>query len=281
MSKSVRKKPAAPKKPVAPRKPAAVKKPVAAKKAAAVKAAGMAKQPDIAPLLTVSDIHTYYGDSHVLQGVSLDVKPGECVALLGRNGAGKTTTLRSIVSLTPVRRGHVGFDGLDITHSPTHRIIREGIGYVPEDRGIFSSLSVREHLDIALWAAKKPPERRDEVLKIFPRISERLEHFGQQLSGGEQQMLSIARALLAEPRLLILDEPSEGLAPIIVDEVRDTLARVKKTGTSILLVEQNVAMALALADRVVVLSQGMVQFTGTPAELEAQPDVKDTYLGIA
>ena len=293
MSKSVRKKPAAPKKPVAakkpvaPKKPAAAKKPVVAKKQtgakklAAAKKVETAKQPDVAPLLTVSDIHTYYGDSHVLQGVSLDVKPGECVALLGRNGAGKTTTLRSIVSLTPVRRGTVMFSGADITHSPTHRIIREGIGYVPEDRGIFSSLSVHEHLDVALWAAKKPVERRDEVVKIFPRISERMEHFGQQLSGGEQQMLSIARALLSEPRLLILDEPSEGLAPIIVDEVRDTLARVKGTGTSILLVEQNVAMALALADRVVVLSQGMVQFTGTPDELEAQPEIKDTYLGIA
>ncbi|MFN0263702.1 ABC transporter ATP-binding protein [Tepidamorphus sp. 3E244] len=244
-------------------------------------AATAAQAPATDALLDVREIHTYYGDSHVLQGVTLDVKPGECVALLGRNGAGKTTTLRSIVSLTPVRRGQVSFGGFDITRWPTHRIIREGIGYVPEDRGIFSSLSVREHLDVAMWAGKQTAERRDEVLKIFPRISERMEHFGQQLSGGEQQMLSIARALLTKPKLLILDEPSEGLAPIIVDEVRDTLKEVKGTGTSILLVEQNVAMALALADRVVVLSQGMVQFTGTPAELEAQPQIKDTYLGIA
>ena len=244
-------------------------------------AAVQSTEPAGAPLLDVRDIHTYYGDSHVLQGVSLTVGPGECVALLGRNGAGKTTTLRSIVSLTPVRTGHVAFNGAEITRWPTHRIIRQGIGYVPEDRGIFSSLTVREHLDVALWAGKQTTEQRDEMLEIFPRLSERMGHFGQQLSGGEQQMLAIARALLTKPKLLVLDEPSEGLAPIIIDEVRETLDRVKKTGTSILLVEQNVAMALALADRVLVLSQGMVQFTGTPAELEQQPTIMDTYLGIA
>lgn len=233
------------------------------------------------PLLDIKDIHTYYGDSHVLQSVSLKVNPGECVALLGRNGAGKTTTLRSIVGLTPARSGSIRFAGEEVVRWPTHRTIRHGIGYVPEDRGIFSSLSVREHLDVALWAGGQNMARRDEVISIFPRIAERMDHFGQQLSGGEQQMLAIARAMLTDPKLLILDEPSEGLAPIIVAEVRETLARVKQTGTSILLVEQNVAMALALADTVVVLSQGRVQFNGTPAELEAQPEIKDTYLGIA
>lgn len=232
-------------------------------------------------LLSVTDIHTYYGDSHVLQGVSLQVRPGECVALLGRNGAGKTTTLRSIVGLTPVRSGRISFAGGDITRKPTYRSIRDGIGYVPEDRGIFSSLTVREHLDVSMWASGKPAARRDAVLQVFPRIAERMDHFGQQLSGGEQQMLAVARALLADPALLILDEPSEGLAPIIVAEVRDTLLRIKETGTSILLVEQNVAMATALADSVTVLSQGTVQFSGTPAELEARPEIKDTYLGIA
>ena len=220
------------------------------------------------------------GGRPAVREANLSIPAGDFVALVGPSGSGKTSLLKTINRLIEPTSGSIKVKGQDIQELDPIRL-RRGIGYVPEDRGIFSSLSVREHLDIALWAAKKPPERRDEVLKIFPRISERLEHFGQQLSGGEQQMLSIARALLAEPRLLILDEPSEGLAPIIVDEVRDTLARVKKTGTSILLVEQNVAMALALADRVVVLSQGMVQFTGTPAELEAQPDVKDTYLGIA
>lgn len=243
----------------------------------------MASQTERAPdaLLTATDMHTYYGDSHILHGVSLEVRRGECLALLGRNGAGKSTTLRSIVGLTPVRSGKITFANQDITRNPTHRSIREGIGYVPEDRGIFSSLTVREHLDVALWANRKSVDQRDEVLRLFPRISERMSHFGQQLSGGEQQMLAIARALLADPELLILDEPSEGLAPILVDEVRDTLLRIKAGGTSILLVEQNVAMALALADSVTVLSQGTVKFTGSPAELEAKPDIKDTYLGIA
>jgi len=232
-------------------------------------------------LLNVSDIHTYYGDSHILHGVSLEVKRGECVSLLGRNGAGKSTTLRSIVGLTPVRTGEITFGGRDITRNPTHRSIREGIGYVPEDRGVFSSLTVREHLDVAMWANGKSVAQRDEVLKLFPRIAERMGHFGQQLSGGEQQMLAIARALLAEPELLILDEPSEGLAPIIVEEVRDTLLRIKGRGTSILLVEQNVAMAMAIADSVTVLSQGIVQFSGSPDELEARPEIKDTHLGIS
>jgi len=240
-----------------------------------------AAESDADVLLQVSDIHTYYGDSHVLQGVSLNVRKGECTAVLGRNGAGKTTTLRSIVGLTPIKTGQINFAGKKIGHAPTHRIIRAGIGYVPEDRGIFSSLTVREHLGVAMWAGKKTTEHRDEVLRIFPRIAERMDHFGQQLSGGEQQMLAIARALLMDPDLLILDEPSEGLAPIIVDEVRDTLLKVKETGTSILLVEQNVAMALALADRVTVLSQGRVQFAGTPAELEDNPEIKDVYLSIA
>src|SRR6056297_4160518 len=232
-------------------------------------------------LLTATEMHTYYGDSHVLHGVSLQVNRGECVSLLGRNGAGKSTTLRSILGLTPARSGTITFAGKDITRNPTHRNIREGIGYVPEDRGIFSSLTVREHLDVAMWANGKSVSQRDEVLKLFPRISERMGHFGQQLSGGEQQMLAIARALLAEPELLILDEPSEGLAPIIVEEERDTLLRIKGRGTSILLVEQNVAMAMAVADSLTVLSQGIVQFSGTPAELEAQPDIKETHLGIA
>lgn len=232
-------------------------------------------------LLSVSDIHTYYGDSHALQGISFTVKSGECVALLGRNGAGKTTTLRSIVGLTPARAGRVVFDGANITRWPTHRLIRSGISYVPENRGIFPSLNVREHLDVALWAAKKPPSRRDDVLKSFPRLSERLDHMGHQLSGGEQQMLAISRALLADPRLLILDEPSEGLAPIIVEDVRDMLLEVKRTGTTILLVEQNYAMAMALADKVIVLSQGLVQFSGTPDELDANANIKETYLGIA
>lgn len=233
------------------------------------------------PLLEVCDIHTYYGESYILQGESLELRQGQCLALLGRNGAGKTTTLRSIVGLTPIRKGRITFNGKTISDMPTHRIIKQGIGYVPENRGIFSSLTVREHIEVAMWACGCSTAWRDEVLAIFPRISERMEHLGHQLSGGEQQMLAIARAMLADPVLLILDEPSEGLAPVIVDEVRATLARIKQTGMSILLVEQNAAMALSLADTVTVLSQGMVQFSGTPAGLEAQLDIKNAYLGIS
>jgi branched-chain amino acid transport system ATP-binding protein len=233
------------------------------------------------PLLELCDIHTYYGDSYILQGESLELRQGQCLALLGRNGAGKTTTLRSIVGLTPIRKGRITFNGKTISDIPTHRIIGQGIGYVPENRGIFSSLTVREHVDVAMWARGCSPTRREEVLAIFPRLSERMGHLGHQLSGGEQQMLAIARAMLADPILLILDEPSEGLAPVIVEEVRATLARIKQTGTSILLVEQNAAMALSLADSVTVLSQGMVQFSGTPAGLEARPEIKNAYLGIS
>ena len=233
------------------------------------------------PLLELCDIHTYYGESYILQGESLELRQGQCLALLGRNGAGKTTTLRSIVGLTPIRKGHIAFNGKTISELPTHRIIRQGIGYVPENRGIFSSLTVREHIEVAMWARGCSTARRDQVLAIFPRISERMGHLGHQLSGGEQQMLAIARAMLADPLLLILDEPSEGLAPIIVEEVRATLAQIKETGTSVLLVEQNAAMALSLADTVTVLSQGKVQFSGTPAGLEAQPGIKNAYLGIS
>jgi branched-chain amino acid transport system ATP-binding protein len=232
-------------------------------------------------LLEVCDIHTYYGESYILQGESLELRQGQCLALLGRNGAGKTTTLRSIVGLTPIRKGRIAFNGKTISDMPTHRIIRQGIGYVPENRGIFNSLTVREHIEVAMWASGCSTARRDGVLAIFPRISERMEHLGHQLSGGEQQMLAIARAMLADPVLLILDEPSDGLAPVIVEEVRATLARIKQTGTSILLVEQNAAMALSLADSVTVLSQGMVQFSGTPAGLEARPEIKNAYLGIS
>ena len=233
-----------------------------------------------APLLSVDHIHTYYGDSHVLQGVSLAVQPNQCLALLGRNGAGKTTILRSIMRLTPPRRGTITFADTEITERPTHKIVRSGIGYVPENRGIFPSLTVREHLQMASWASAANPERLDQVIEFFPRLAERMDHFGQQLSGGEQQMLAIARALLSGPPLLILDEPSEGLAPIIVDEVCDTLARIRSEGTAILLVEQNVTMALKLADQVAVISQGLVQFEGTADDLNARPDVKEIYLGI-
>lgn len=237
--------------------------------------------PENDTLLAVSDIHTYYGDSHILHGVSFDVRKGECLALLGRNGAGKTTTLRSIVGLTPVRAGQVSFRGEDITTLPPHRRTRLDISYVPEDRGIFPSLTVDEHLKVAAWAAGKKGLPRDDILDLFPRLGERLGNFGEQLSGGEQQMLAVGRALMANPDLLILDEPSEGLAPVIVDHITDTLVRIKGKGTTILLVEQNVGMALALADRLAILSQGRVVFNGTPGELKADPRIMSIHLGVS
>jgi branched-chain amino acid transport system ATP-binding protein len=231
-------------------------------------------------MLDVDDIHTYYGDSHVLQGVSFHVPAHRCTALLGRNGVGKTTTLRSIIGLTPPRRGRVAFHDEDIAGEPPYRIALRGIGYVPEDRGIFPSLSVQEHLAMASIAARG--RRRDlaEIYALFPRLADRRRHRGDQLSGGEQQMLAIGRALAMGPELLLLDEPSEGLAPVIIDQLEETLHAIKRAGTTILLVEQNYELATGLADCVYVLGQGRVQYSGTPQELEAAEPVKKTYLGV-
>jgi branched-chain amino acid transport system ATP-binding protein len=233
-------------------------------------------------VLDVADIHTYYDDSHVLQGVSLSVPAGKCVALLGRNGVGKTTTLRSVLGYTPPRRGSISYGGVDITREQTYHIVRRGIGYVPEDRGIFPSLTVAEHLRVAYSQARHRPSRREpeEIYAMFPRLAERRENYGNQLSGGEQQMLAIGRALVGAPDLLIMDEPSEGLAPVIVEALEETFHRIKVEGKAILLVEQNYLLAIGLADYVYVLSQGRVQFEGTPDALEANPDIKHTYLGV-
>ena len=233
-------------------------------------------------MLEVRDIHTYYGDSHVLQGISLQVAEGHCVALLGRNGVGKTTTLKSILGYVPARRGAILYRGEEITREPTFDIIRRGIGFVPEDRGIFASLTVDEHLAVARAASRRragrPPAAR--VYELFPRLGQRRTNYGNQLSGGEQQMLAIGRALVGDPDLLILDEPTEGLAPVIIETLEAALLDIKKTGKTILLVEQNYRTATALADTVYVLSQGRVQFSGTLAALEANPDVKHTHLGV-
>jgi branched-chain amino acid transport system ATP-binding protein len=233
-------------------------------------------------MLTLEDVHTYYGDSHVLQGISLTVPERTCVALLGRNGVGKTTTLRSIIGLTPARRGRVLYRGEDMTHWPTYRIVAHGIGFVPEDRGIFPSLTVQEHLDVAFAANRGRPHRRapDEIYQIFPRLTARRGNYGNQLSGGEQQMLAIGRALIGTPDLLILDEPSEGLAPVIIEALEEKMREIKAAGTTMLLVEQNYELATSLADHVYVLSQGRLQFSGTPAALEADETVKHTYLGV-
>jgi branched-chain amino acid transport system ATP-binding protein len=232
-------------------------------------------------LLDVEAIQTYYGDSHILHGVSLTVAPGEAVALLGRNGVGKTTLIRSIVGFTPPRDGLVRFHGREIQRWPAYRIAREGVGLVPQGRRIFAPLSVTENLELGARGGAAAVGRRDNVYALFPRLRERAAQGGGTLSGGEQQMLAIARALMTDPRLLLLDEPSEGLAPIIVREIGRVLVRLKGEGLSILLVEQNVPLALRVADRVYVMSKGQIVYHGSPADLDANEDVKRRFLGIS
>ena len=234
-------------------------------------------------MLSIEDIHTYYGDSYVLQGVSLEVRPRTAVALLGRNGMGKTTLIRSIIGFARPRQGRVLFEGRDITPLPSHQIAHLGIGLVPQGRRIFPSLTVLEHLSVAAradGAVGNEPWTLDRVFGLYPRLRERHAHRGSMLSGGEQQMLAIARALTTNPRLLLMDEPSEGLAPLLVRELGGSIGRLKEAGLSILLVEQNLPMALAIADEVYVLSKGRVVYRGTPAALSADAAVKHRYLGV-
>ena len=215
---------------------------------------------------------------HILHGLSLRVAEGEVVAMLGRNGAGKTTTLRCITGLNPPRRGEIRYQGRSIAGAPPHRIARMGIALVPETRDIFSYLTVKENLVIAQRARSR--WRMETVLERFPKLTERLANKGRELSGGEQQMLAIARALLTGPELLLLDEPSQGLAPLVVNAVMDTIRGLKAERVSMLLVEQNAEMALQLADRVYVIDHGTVVFEGTPAALRAERQVTATYLGV-
>jgi len=211
--------------------------------------------------LIAEGVHTYYGKSHILHGVGLDVREGEIVALLGRNGAGKTTTLRSLIGLTPPRRGSIRVFGADSTGWPPFRVAAVGVGYVPEGRRVFANLTVEENL---LVPAERPgPWTPKRALEAFPRLAERKSNKGSQLSGGEQEMLAIARALLLNPRLLMLDEPSQGLAPLIVAEVFRIIAAARDEGVSILLVEQNVRQAVEIADRVYVLDDGRVAYEGS------------------
>ncbi len=229
-------------------------------------------------LLELRDVHAFYGDSHVLHGVSLRVGEGEVVALLGRNGAGKTTTLRSVMRLTPPRRGSVAFRGRDLASLPTHRIARGGIAYVPEHRDPFSLLSVRENLELT----SNPRSRwgMAEVLGWFPALGELMGRKGGQLSGGQQQMMVIGRGLMTGPDLLLLDEPSQGLAPVIVAAVLDMLRDLKRQRLSVLLVEQSVRVALELADRVYVLNNGRVVLEGDAAELRRNPSVVERHIGV-
>ena len=228
-------------------------------------------------LLSLDAVDAYYDRSHALQSLSMSVESGAVVALLGRNGAGKTTTLKTVMGIVPVRAGRLRFDDADITGLATHHIARLGVAYVPEDRGVFASLTVQEHLTLANVRGGWPLGR---LYEAFPRLAERRDHRGTQLSGGEQQMLSIARALTLAPRLLILDEPTEGLAPVIVEEIAAIAERLKAEGLTMLLVEQNYPFAARIADRVYVLGKGRIRWDGTPAELDAEEDVKHTWLGI-
>jgi branched-chain amino acid transport system ATP-binding protein len=230
------------------------------------------------PELVVDDVHAYYGDSHILHGVSLRVGTGEAVALLGRNGAGKTTVIRSIVGFTPPRQGRIVYDGTAISGWPAYRIARRGLALVPQGRRIFAPLSVRENL---LLGARHDGFTLERIFELFPRLRERQEQAGGTLSGGEQQMLAIGRALLTNGRMLLLDEPSEGLAPLIVREIGRIVRVLKGERLSILLVEQNYHLALRVADRVYVMNKGQIVWEGPPAALEADEDVKRRYLGVA
>ncbi len=229
-------------------------------------------------MLEIKGIDTFYGLGHILHGLSLAVAEGEVVALLGRNGAGKTTTLRSVTGLTPPRSGEIRYKGCNIAGLPAHRISRMGVALVPETRGIFSYLTARENLAIA--GRRGSRWQMDAVLERFPALRERLESKGRLLSGGEQEMLAIARALMTGPELLLLDEPSQGLAPLVVNAVMDTIRELKSQRVSMLLVEQNAEMALQLADRVYVIDHGTVVFEGTPAVLRADQKITATYLGV-
>jgi len=229
-------------------------------------------------MLRVLDVHTYYGDSHVLQGVTLHVEKGAVVAVLGRNGVGKTTLCRSLAGFTPARAGRVVFNDVEITHLPPHKICGMHISLVPQGRRIFPSLTVEEHLAIAVQ--RHSPLDVQKAFAVFPRLRERSHHRGNELSGGEQQMLAIARALVANPVLLVMDEPTEGLAPALVAEVASLIRRLKNEGTSILLVEQNAAFAVKVADYVHVMSKGKIVHSSEPRALWENEEIKAQFLGV-
>jgi len=230
-------------------------------------------------LLEVDAINTYYGDSHVLFDTSLSVEQGEVVALLGRNGSGKTTTMHTISGVIAPRSGHVRLAGRDVTGKPPFEIAKAGLQLVPDTRRIVKTITVEENLQLAALTAKNPwPIAR--VYETFPRLAERKKNMGRALSGGEQQMLAIGRALIRDPQLLLFDEPFEGLAPIIVRDLVETTRKLAQGGHTILVVEQNIRAALRLAHRVYVMSKGQIVFTGTPHDLESQPEIMHRYLGV-
>lgn len=233
-------------------------------------------------LLELDNIHAYYGHIHALKGVSLYVDEGEIVTLIGANGAGKSTTLRTISGLIHAREGSVSLNGKNITRLPAHEVVSSGVGHVPEGRGIFPRLTVRENLEMGAYtvsSAAAVRQRMEEVFGLFPRLKERVEQKGGTLSGGEQQMLATGRGMMLKPKILLMDEPSMGLAPVLVDAIFDIITHMNKEGTTILLVEQNALMALRTASRAYVLETGRIVLSGTAQEVAQNPEVKRAYLG--
>jgi branched-chain amino acid transport system ATP-binding protein len=231
-------------------------------------------------MLEVKEIHTYYGTSHILFGISFEVNQGEAVCLLGRNGAGKTTTFRSIIGLTPPKQGSIKFMNQEITGKPPYQIAQMGIGYVPDTRRIFPDLTVKQNILIARRERPGGVWNLDRIYTLFPKLKELEDHLGTQLSGGEQQMLTVARTLMTNPYLLLLDEPGEGLAPLVVKAMKEQLEEIKKLGTTMLICEHNVGLATALSDRAYVMDKGMIRFHGTIEELRKNEEIRKKYLMI-
>jgi len=234
-------------------------------------------------MLRLDGVHTYYGLSHVLQDVSLSVNAGEAVALLGRNGAGKTTTLKTIMGVLKARRGRIAFDGTDITSLPPYRIVQMGLGYVPEERRIFPNLTVYENLKMARLSVdggRRMDDYLDRMFTLFPPLKARLRNRGRTLSGGEQQMLTMARSLGTEPRLVLIDEPTEGLMPAFVETIGHTITEIQRQGLAVLLVEQNTRLALAATQRVYLIEKGVIRHEGRSADLRNDAEVRLRYLGV-
>ncbi|MFT4725570.1 MAG: branched-chain amino acid transport system ATP-binding protein [Granulosicoccus sp.] len=233
-------------------------------------------------MLELTGINSFYGKAHILRDLSFTINPGEVVSLLGRNGAGKTTTVKSIMQLVKPKSGRITFDGSELTGMPTHKVAKLGVGYVPEERRIFTDLTISENLEVGRQAPRDGVAEwtTDILFELFPNLSERKNNRGKALSGGEQQMLSIARTLMGNPRLLLLDEPSEGIAPVIVEQMAQTILRLKSEGLPVLLSEQNLHFARLVSDRAIVLEGGIKKFDGAFSELEAQPEIRDAYLSV-
>lgn len=233
-------------------------------------------------MLSVERIHSYYGKAHILSDLSFEVRRGEVVALLGRNGAGKSTTMKSVMQLVRPRQGQVTFQGRALVGEPAFRVAKTGIGYVPEDRRIFTDLTVLENLEVGRQPARKdaPHWTVEQLFQIFPSLSERRGNRGKHMSGGEQQMLTIARTLMGNPSLLLLDEPSEGIAPVIVEQMAATILRLKAEGLTVMISEQNLHFARAVADRAIIIEGGEKKFDGSFNELEAHPEIRDAYLSV-